>query len=50
MSFQWLTGEDKGRYRETRASRFDPNMGWCGPPVKSTDFKQARAKYDFLFI
>jgi hypothetical protein len=28
MSFQWLTGKDKGRYRETRASRFDPNMGW----------------------
>jgi hypothetical protein len=30
-------GKNEGRFRETRASRFDPNMGALALPVKSTD-------------
>jgi len=30
-------GENKGRFRETRVGRFDPNMGGEAVPVKSTD-------------
>ena len=34
-------GENKGRFRETRAGRFDPNMGAAEAPVKSTDVEGA---------
>jgi hypothetical protein len=34
MSFQWLTGKIKGRFRETRASRFDPEHGCAGRPCQ----------------
>jgi hypothetical protein len=30
-------GKNEGRFRETRASRFAPNMGAQAAPVKSTD-------------
>jgi hypothetical protein len=30
-------GENKGRFRETRVGRFNPNMGAEEAPVKSTD-------------
>jgi hypothetical protein len=30
-------GKNKGRFREIRVGRFDPNMGAAEPPVKSTD-------------
>jgi hypothetical protein len=30
-------GKNKGRFRETRVGRFDPNMGAEEAPVKSTD-------------
>jgi hypothetical protein len=30
-------GKNKGRFRETRASRFAPNMGADAAPVKSID-------------
>jgi hypothetical protein len=30
-------GKNEGRFREIRASRFDPNMGAEAAPVKSTD-------------
>jgi hypothetical protein len=30
-------GKNKGRFREIRVGRFDPNMGAAEAPVKSTD-------------
>ena len=33
-------GKNKGRFRETRVGRFDPNMGGEGAPVKSTDVEE----------
>jgi hypothetical protein len=30
-------GKNKGRFRETRVGRFDPNMGGEEAPVKSKD-------------
>jgi len=35
-------GKNEGWFRETRASRFDPNMGAQAAPVKSTDVESAR--------
>jgi hypothetical protein len=48
MSFQWLRGKDKGWFRETRVSRFEPNMGGEAAPVKSPDIEEACLGYDFI--
>jgi hypothetical protein len=41
-------GKNKGRFRETRVGRFDPNMGAAEAPVKSTDVESTICGIPFL--
>jgi hypothetical protein len=43
-------GENNGRFRETRAGHFEPNMGAAEAPVKSTDVEGGPLDRDLVSI